>query len=62
MNAKTRRRTADRRRFTQIVSASITLIHKLLAIDFWMELIHFFGDVRERSHDPTPNLGQIFLT
>jgi hypothetical protein len=42
------------------MSASIEFTQKPPVVDFWMELIHFFGEIL-RDHCPTPNLGQIFL-
>jgi len=39
------------------MSASIAFAQKLPAADFWMELIWFFDEIRERSQDgqPWPN-------
>jgi hypothetical protein len=40
------------------MSASIAFIQKLPVVDFWVELIHFFGEIPERSHHPTPKLAK----
>jgi hypothetical protein len=53
-------RTADGRRFTQIISASIEFMQKLPIADFWAG--SFLGKSRERTQNPKPDIGQIFLT
>jgi hypothetical protein len=40
-------------------SAEFTQTHPV--VDFWIELIHFFGEILRDRTCLTPNLGEIFL-